>query len=91
MDINMIRHSFKCCGVSNDINRLEDTLIFNFDKANGGNTQGEIVYDSEGEESEEDEESGGEGNEEEGDETDDESDLDYYQKNEVRVVIQDWN
>ena len=92
MDINMIRRSFKCCGVSNDINGSEDTLIFDFDKANGGNTQGEIVHDSEGEESEEGEESGEEGNEgEEGDENDDESDLDYYRKNEVQVVIQDWN
>jgi hypothetical protein len=92
MDIIMIQRSFKCCGVSNDINGSEDTLIFDFDKANGGNTQGEIVHDSEGEESEEGEESGEEGNEEEeGDETDDESDLDYYRKNEVRVVIQDWN
>ena len=95
MDINMIQRSFKCCGVSNDINGSEDTLIFDFDKANGGNTQGEIVHDSEGEESEdgeEGEESGEEGNEgEEGDENDDESDLDYYRQNEVRVVIQDWN
>ena len=92
MDINMIRRSFKCCGVSNDINGSEDTLIFDFDKANGGNTQGEIVHDSEGEESEEGEESGEEGNEGEGgDENDDEIDLDYYRKNEVQVVIQDWN
>src|SRR6266516_1428150 len=75
IDINMIRRSFKCCGISNDINGSEDTLIFDFDKVNGGNTQGEIVHDSEGEESEEGEESGEEGNEgEEGDE----SDLDYY-------------
>ena len=92
MDINMIRRSFKCCGVSNDINGSEDTLIFDFDKANGGNTQGEIVHDSEGEESEEGEESGEEENErEKGNENDDESDLNYYQKNEVQVVIQNWN
>ena len=92
IDINMIRRSFKCCGVSNDINRSEDTLIFDFDKANGGNTQGEIVHDSEGKESKEGEESEKEGNErEEGDENDDEIDLDYYRKNEVQVVIQDWN
>src|SRR3989337_1509647 len=88
MDINMIRRSCKCCGVSNDINGSEDTLIFDFDKANRGNTQGEIVHNSEGEESEEGEESGEEGNE---GEEDDESDLDYYRKNEVQVVIQDWN
>ena len=50
-----------------------------FDKVNGGNTQDEIVHDSEGEESEEGEESGEKGNEgEEGNENDDESDLDYY-------------
>ena len=84
MDINMIWHSFKCCGILNDINGLEDTLIFDFDKANGGNTQSEIVHDSEGEESEEGEESGEEENE--GEEKD-ESDLDYYRKNEVQVVI----
>ena len=86
MDINMIRHSFKCYSVSNDINGSEETLIFDFDKANGKNTQGEIVHDSEGEESKKGEESGEEGNE-----NDDEIDLNYYQKNEVQVVIQDWN
>ncbi len=30
MDINMIRNSFKCCGISNDMNRSEDNLIFDF-------------------------------------------------------------
>ena len=66
IDINMIRHFFKYCGVSNDINKSKDTLIFDFDKVNGGNTQGEIVHDSEGKESEEGEKSGEEGNEGEG-------------------------
>ncbi len=28
----MIKHSFKCCGISNIINRIEDGLIFNFNK-----------------------------------------------------------
>ena len=62
MDINMIQRSFKCYGISNNINGSEDTLIFDFDKANGGNTQGKIVHNSEGKESEESEESGEEKN-----------------------------
>ena len=32
IDINMIRRSFKCCGVSNATDGTEDALIFDFDK-----------------------------------------------------------
>ncbi|CAB4424015.1 unnamed protein product [Rhizophagus irregularis] len=32
IDINMIRRSFKCCGVSNAMDGTEDTLIFDFDR-----------------------------------------------------------
>ena len=32
IDINMIRWSFKCCGVSNATDGTEDALIFDFDR-----------------------------------------------------------
>lgn len=32
VDINIIKRSFKCCGILNAINGSEDTLIFNFNK-----------------------------------------------------------
>jgi hypothetical protein len=32
IDINMIRRSFKCCGVSNATDGTEDALIFDFDR-----------------------------------------------------------
>jgi hypothetical protein len=32
IDINMIRWSFKCCGVSNATDGTEDNLIFDFDR-----------------------------------------------------------
>ena len=32
IDINMIRQSFKCCGISNATDGTEDALIFDFDK-----------------------------------------------------------
>jgi hypothetical protein len=32
IDINMIRRSFKCCGVSNATDGTEDNLIFDFDR-----------------------------------------------------------
>ena len=31
IDINMIRRSFKCCGILNTTNGTEDNLIFDFD------------------------------------------------------------
>ena len=32
IDINMIRRSFKCCGISNATDGTEDTLIFDFNR-----------------------------------------------------------
>jgi TATA-binding protein-associated factor Taf7 len=81
----------KCCGISNNINGLEDTLIFDFDKLREGNTRSEIVHDSEEEESDEnDENDENDESGEEREESDDESELDYYRRNEVRVVIHNW-
>ena len=35
----MIKRSFKCCGISNDINRLEDDLIFDLSKLENVNNR----------------------------------------------------
>ena len=39
IDPNMIKRSFKCCGISNDINGLEDDLIFNLSKLENVNNR----------------------------------------------------
>src|SRR2546429_8958083 len=39
MDINMIRNSFKCCGISNDMNGSENNLIFVFNQSNKENLE----------------------------------------------------
>src|SRR5256885_16072024 len=46
MDINMIRNSFKCCGISNNMNGSEDNLIFDFNQINKENL--EVEEDNEG-------------------------------------------
>src|SRR6266513_936586 len=46
MDINMIRNSFKCCGISNDMNGSEDNLIFDFNQSNKENLK--VEEDNEG-------------------------------------------
>jgi len=35
----MIKRSFKCCGISNDINGLEDDLIFDLSKLKNVNNR----------------------------------------------------
>src|SRR2546423_12510062 len=39
IDPNMIKRSFKCCGISNDINGLEDDLIFDLSKLENVNNE----------------------------------------------------
>ncbi|CAB4393690.1 unnamed protein product [Rhizophagus irregularis] len=52
ININMIRRSFKCCGVSNAIYGTEDTLIFDFDRLE--NRVIEKILEVEGERNEND-------------------------------------
>ena len=72
----MIKRSFKCCGISNDINGLEDDLIFDLSKLENVNNRNR----------EEDENNINDEDESESEESED----DYYEKNEERNVIQDW-
>jgi hypothetical protein len=78
MDINMIRRSFKCCGVSNDMNGSEDTLIFDFNQLNKDNLGKDVVHDNEVDDNDDSEDE------------DSELENDYYQENEEQNVIQDW-
>ena len=39
IDPNMIKRSFKCYGISNDINRLENDLIFDLSKLENVNNR----------------------------------------------------
>ena len=84
MDINMIRHSFKCCGISNDMNGSEDTLIFNFDRLNQENLRRDVIHDDDINDSNEE-------NSDDNISNDDESDNDYYQENEEQNIIHDWS
>ncbi len=47
MDIDIIRHSFKCYEILNDMNGLKDTLIFNFDWLNKDNLRRDVIHDNE--------------------------------------------
>jgi len=52
VDVNLIRRSFKCCGISNKRNGTEDDWIFNYDRlgqANKLNDEVEIPLDREDE------------------------------------------
>src|SRR6266542_913444 len=77
MDIDMIRHSFKCCRISNDMNGLEDTLIFNFDRLNKDNLERDIIHDNDN------------SNDENSDSEESELDNNYYQENEEQHIIHD--
>src|SRR6266536_426333 len=54
IDLNMIRRSFKCCGVSNATDGSEDGLIFDFSKIENINNPGENDVESESEDGESD-------------------------------------
>ena len=75
---NMIKRSFKCCGISNDINGLEDDLIFDLLKLENVNNRNRGV---------EEENENNITNKEESES--EESEDDYYERNEERNVIQD--
>jgi len=77
VDVNLIRRSFKCCGVSNKRNGIEDNWIFNYDRlgqANKLNDEVEIPLDREDEdyEYEEDEDENYEYEEDKDDEDEEE-------------------
>ena len=76
IDPNMIKRSFKCCGISNDINGLEDDLIFDLSKLENVNNRNRGVEEED------------ENNITDGEES--ESEDDYYERNEERNVVQDW-
>src|SRR5256884_8031176 len=82
MNINMIRNSFKCCGISNDMNGSEDNLIFDFNQSNKENL--EVEEDNEGD--------NGDDNENNDNEESDGNELEnnYYRENEEQNVIHDW-
>src|SRR5207249_2815710 len=79
IDPNMIKRLFKCCDISNDINGLEDDLIFDLSKLVNVNNRNRGV--------EEENENNITGEKEsESEELED----DYYERNEERNVIQNW-
>jgi len=91
VDVNLIRRSFKCCGVSNNRDGSEDDWIFNYDRLGQTdrlNDGVEIPSDKEDEEvqeSEKDEESSeeeGEYHEKEDDEEEDECEEEEDKRNE---------
>jgi hypothetical protein len=84
IDPNMIKRSFKCCGISNNINGSEDDLIFDFSKLENVNNPGRgVEEENEDENTNEDDDNGSEC------ESDD-SESDYYERNEECNVIHDW-
>jgi hypothetical protein len=91
VDTNIIRRSFKCCGVSNAINGSEDGLIFNFNKVQTINNRGRGI-EEDGENNDESSDSDYEpDNNSESDNSECESEDDYYEKNEECNVFQDWH
>jgi len=90
MDINMIRNSFKCCGISNDMNGSEDNLIFDFNQSNKENL--EVEEDNEGDNEDDNENDSEDDNEDNDNEESDGNELknNYYRKNEEQNVIYDW-
>jgi len=92
----MIKRSFKyiyiyiCCDVSNSLDRTEDNLIFNFNRVEKVNNQGrEIEEDVSNNESGSEDDNEVNENESEGE--DSESEDNYYEENEARNVIHNWN
>ncbi len=94
VDTNMIRRSFKCCGVSNSLDGSEDGLIFDFNKVEEIDNRGKGIEENEiNSESESENESDEErGSEDDCNESEDnESENDYYKENEDRNIVQNWN
>ncbi|CAB4477884.1 unnamed protein product [Rhizophagus irregularis] len=93
IDTNLIMRSFKCCGVSNAMDGTEDDLIFNFNKVQKINNKGRGI-EANDEIHEESIDSDYEPDDNGSDDSDNsgcESVDDYYNKNEDRNVLQDWN
>ena len=90
MDINMIRNSFKCCGISNNMNGSEDNLIFDFNQSNKENL--EVEEDNEGDNGDDNENDSEDDNEDSDNEESDGNELEnnYYRENEEQNVIHDW-
>src|SRR5436305_945314 len=83
IDPNMIRRSFKCCGVSNAMDGSEDGLIFDLSKiANINNPERGVE--------EEDDNDNDNNKENDSDCESEDSELEYYERNEECNVIQDW-
>ena len=75
----MIKRLFKYCGISNDINGLEDDLIFDISKLENVNNRNRRVE-------EDDENNITDGEESESEKSED----DYYERNKESNVVQDW-
>ena len=74
-----IKEYIKCCGILNDINRLEDDLMFDLLKLENVNNRNREVEEENENNITDEEESESE-----------ESEDDYYERNEERNVVQDW-
>ena len=90
VDINIIRRSFKCCGISNAINGSEDSLIFDFNKVQNINNRGRGI-EEDGENHDESSDSNYEPDDNsESNSSKCESEDNYYEINEEHNVLQDW-
>ncbi len=88
IDSDMIRRSFKCCGISNNLDGKEDNLIFNFNKVEKVNNQRRGIEEDEGNDASESEDDSN-GNESDGENNENEDN--YYKENEDCNVVQNWN
>src|SRR6266511_6248280 len=75
IDSDMIRRSFKCCGISNSLDEKENNLIFNFNKVEKVNNQGRGIEEDEDNDISESE---NDSNENESDGENNESENNYY-------------
>lgn len=104
IDINMVRRSFKCCGVSNAMDGTEDTLIFDFNQLESRISREDLGREVEGEGNENDSEDSDENDSdyveleiedsdesESGDSNESELEENYYKESEEQTVIQDWS
>jgi hypothetical protein len=104
IDINMVRRSFKCCGVSNAMDGTEDTLIFDFNQLESRISREGLGREVEGEGNENDSEDSDENDSdyveleiedsdesESGDSNESELEENYYKESEEQTVIQDWS
>jgi hypothetical protein len=90
VDINIIRRSFKCCGISNAINGSEDSLIFDFNKVQNINNRRRGIEEN-GENHDESSDSNYEPDDNsESNSSKCESEDNYYEINEEHNVLQDW-